>query len=809
MKILTLLIFFTLGCFSLTAQSGQVKGLLNDTNGEAIPFANVILYSKADSTIAKVAVSDDNGVFSMQGIGLGEYYLVATYVGYVDMYINDIELTDVQRLVDLEVLTFTQSGVQLEAATVTARRAIVEVKADRTVFNVEGTINAAGSDGIELLRKAPGVLIDNNDNITVLGRAGVLLYVDGKRLPLAGEDLTAYLRNLNAAQIDKIDIITSPGAKYEAQGNAGIIDIRLKRIKEVGSNTIVSVGASQGLHHQSNASINTNYKNGNWNVFASGNVGDNIRVNTINFNNIQNGFNLKEDNDFRNESQNLGYRAGIDYNIDSKSTIGVLVNGGSNAQQSFNETSIEISPEANTSMVDSILTARNLGVSDRRNQAYNLNYAYRLKERTLNVDVDYGSFGNDNELIQPNTYLSPEGEVLTQRDYFIDTPVDIDIFTTTIDYEQSLLGGTLGLGAKYSEVVTENTFLFNDVVGGANVLNDTRSNSFNYDEKVYAGYLSYSRQLAPKVQFSGGLRLETTDATGDLRAFREDLVEPPVELDYTNLFPSAGITYQAAPTGVWSLNYGRRINRPDYNVLNPFRNQISELSYQRGNARLNPEIVNNLELGYLWKYRYNFKVSYTLTTDQITRLIGPDDIDERASFISWDNLSTQTIISFNASAPVQFATWWNGYFNFSMSHIDNQANYGPGQVVDVQAFSYNLYQQQTFTLGKGWTGELSGWFSGPGVWGGVFEYDSSYSLNFGLQRKFFGDKLNVKLSAQDVTFQSFWSGTTAFNGQVGTGRGNWDSRRVGLNLTYSFGDGKTKARKRSTGIEAESKRVGS
>jgi len=241
--------------------------------------------------------------------------------------------------------------------------------------------------------------------------------------------------------------------------------------------------------------------------------------------------------------------------------------------------------------------------------------------------------------------------------------------------------------------------------------------------------------------------------------------------------------------------------------LNPFTVQLSELSFQKGNEKLNPEIVNNIELGYTLNFRYNFKLSYSKTTDQITRLIAPDDEDPRAGFITWANLAEQTIYGLNISAPFGVKEWWNVYINFSSGYLDNQADYGDGAIVDVQAFTYSTFQQHTFTLPGGFTAEVSGWFSGPGVWGGVFEYESSYSLNLGLQKKFFNDLMNVKLSANDITYQSGWSGFSDFDGLLGTGNGNWDSRRVNLSMSYSFGNSKVKSRKRSTGIEDESKRV--
>ncbi|MBK6929663.1 MAG: outer membrane beta-barrel protein [Saprospirales bacterium] len=204
----------------------------------------------------------------------------------------------------------------------------------------------------------------------------------------------------------------------------------------------------------------------------------------------------------------------------------------------------------------------------------------------------------------------------------------------------------------------------------------------------------------------------------------------------------------------------------------------------------------------------NRYLAYSHTTDQITRLIGPDDDDPRANFISWENLAEQTIVSFNFSAPMQIKSWWNAYFNFSASYLDNQADYGDGAVVDVQAFTYNIFQQQTFDLPAGFKGEVSGWFSGPGIWGGVFKYETSWSLDLGLQRKFLQNRLNVRLSVNDIFFQSGWEGVSVFDGLTSAGSGNWDSRRASLSMTYTFGNENVQSRKRKTGIEEEAGRVG-
>jgi outer membrane receptor protein involved in Fe transport len=801
------LIFFS--SLFLHSQNATLRGQLQDPEKEPVLFANIALYQTADSALAKVETSDESGIFYFSDIDAGDYYLVATHVGAEDLVIRDIRLKAGQQA-DLGVLLFSPAVIDLQAATITASRVLVEIKPDRTVFNVEGTINSSGSDALSLLRKAPSVTVDNNDNINVLGRSGVIVYVDGKRLPLAGQDISNYLQNLQAEQIDRIDIITNPGAKYEAEGNAGIIDIILKKDKTLGANGSVSGNFNRGQYGRGNFTGNANYRNKTLNAFGSLGLGEGRGFNRMEFISAQNGLVLDETFLNKNHWRYYDYRIGTDFFLGAKHTLGFLVSGGNSGSDRTSFNRIAISPQQTPAAIDSVLVA-DTDINDQRGRnTFNLNYRFDNKKgQTLNIDLDYGAYRNRSDRYQPNRYFDASGETLfSQTITSFDTPTDIDIYTAKADYETGLLGGTLGIGAKLSQVISKNAFLVYDETNGSPVRNDFSSNLFDYEENVYAGYVNFVRQLSEKWNLSAGVRAEQTDVTGNLQAFLPELQEPPVTLNYLNWFPSAGLTWQVAPKHALALNYGRRINRPDYNVLNPFKNQLSQLSYEKGNPFLRPEIVNNLELGYTLAFRYNFKVAYSRTSDQITRLIGPDENDPRANFITWENLAMQTIWSANISAPVQILKWWNAYLNLSASHLNNQADYGDGAVVDVQAFTYNIYQQHTFDLPLGFKGEISGWYSGPGVWGGVFRYEPSWSLDLGLQRKFLKDRLNVRLNANDIFYESGWDGISEFNGLISEGSGRWDSRRVNLSLSYNFGNQNVKSRKRKTGLEEEAGRVG-
>ncbi|MCC6463666.1 MAG: TonB-dependent receptor [Saprospiraceae bacterium] len=806
-RLLAALFLFT-NCL-IFAQNAGIKGQLQSPAAEAVGFATLGVYLADGGELKKAGASDESGIFELRGLEPGVYVLKVSALGFSNFIRSDIQVQANQQL-DLGVLTLSGNAISLDEVTVSASRVMVEIKPDRTVFNVEGTINSAGSDAITLLRKAPNVTVDNNDNISVLGRAGVLLYVDGKRLPLTGADLTAYLQNLPAEQIDRIEIITSPSAKYEAEGNAGIIDIRLKRDKNLGANGSLNTTASQGKYHRANLSGTANYRNKTFNAFANAGLGDGKGFNNMNFYSRLNGLVQDEINNRVNDWGSYNYRAGMDFFLGKQHTVGVLVSGSENRRDSRLFNRITLAQQTTPDQIDSILIANTTEDNHRRQQTYNLNYRFDNADgRTLNIDLDYGAYRNGSYRYQPNQYYTgDESGLLTLVVNSFDAPSDIDIYTFTTDFEDKLWGGTLGAGLKYSKVVSDNTFLVYDEPNGVPVRDDRRSNKFRYDEQVYAGYLNYARALGKKWQFSAGLRAELTDAMGDLTAFLPQLEEPPVLFNYLSWFPSAGLTWQMSENHLLAFNGGRRINRPDYNVLNPFNNQISQLSYEKGNPFLRPEIVNNLELGYTLMNRYNLKLAYSKTTDQITRLIAPDEVDPRAGFITWDNLASQTILSLSVSAPVQVFEWWNAYFNGSASQINNQANYGDGAVVDVQAFSYSIFQQHTFNLPWAIKGEISGYYSGPGVWGGVFLYESNWGLNIGLQRKFLRDRLNVRLAADDIFYETGWDGYSDFNGLYSAGSGRWDSRRVSISLGYRFGNDNVKSRRRSTGLETEAGRVG-
>ena len=793
--------------FFLSAQY-DLSGAVQDAAGAPLPYANVALYRTADSSLVKVETTDDRGSFRLASLSEDIYDLVVSYLGSPDLREDGLVLAGHR---ELGVLSMAPAGVELAGATVTASRALVEVKPDRTVFNVQGTINAAGNDGLDLLRKAPGVSIDNNDNISVLSRSGVLLYVDGRKVPLQGQDLSNYLRNLTAEQIDRIDIITSPGARYEAQGNAGIIDIRLKKAEDEGANGTLTASGSQGRYARYAVNAGGNLRNSRFNLF--GNVGYNYNQSFSNsdFTSFQNGFVLVDDLYSVPVLRTPSVRTGLDVYLNDRHTVGILYSGqfADGLRTVNNATDIYGAPSFTARTApDSILRAGVLDDSRHDQHAFNVNYNFAVgKGQNLNVDLNYGRYSHDNDIDQPNQYFSANGAALSTANTSFVTPIDIDLVTARLDYDFPLFNGAASAGAKLSSVETSNTFLFYQGLSGNRSLVNERSNQFRYEEQVVAGYFSYNGNLSESVTFSAGLRVESTDATGVLSTMGGTTGSTPSEYDYVSFFPNAGLSYATEGGNTLNLRYGRRINRPDYSNLNPFRIQLNELSYRKGNPDLQPEKVNNLELGYVLGGRYNFKLAVSQTDDQVAQLFSPDDSIRLAGFETYDNLARQRVVSFTASGPVQVTDWWQAYVNASAGYIRNEANYGTEGTVDISLFNYRFINQNTFTLPGGFTAELTGQYIGPGVGGGIFVYEGFGMINLGLQRRFLDNALTAKISASDIFYTSIITGESDFNGLLAQGRVAQDSRRVALSLSYNFGNQKVSARRRDTGLEDAAGRV--
>lgn len=803
-----LLILFLLAQLIAFSAFSQVLGIAKDVQGAPLPGATVSLLKAKDSAVVKLAVSKENGTYLFADVKDGEYRIGVSHVGYQPFYTPVFKAAGGE--LKVPDATLVKAAGTMNAITVTAHKPLVEIKADKTVLNVEGTINATGSTALELLRKSPGVLVDKDENLSLSGKNGVQVYIDGRPSPLAGQDLANYLKALQSSQVESIELITNPSAKYEAAGNAGIINIRLKKNKAVGANGSVNAGYNAGVYSKYNGGFSLNYRNKNVNLYSNYSNNYMPMANTMSINRTVADSLFEQGGDIKILVKSQNIKAGIDYTLTKKSSVGVVVNG-TFASPTIHNYSRTIISNTDTKVVRSQLVADNNADMKRNNLNLNLNYNYSdPKGTSLTVNADRGRFNLHNDQHQPNYYYTADGQSLVSSViYQTIAPTQIDITSTKIDYEQNLWKGKLSVGGKTAFVKNDNDFQRYNVYNTGRELDRDVSNRFLYKENINAGYVSYLRPMKGKM-LQLGLRVENTGlegtSTGVVKSgggYKD--TASSFKRAYTDFFPSAALTFNKNPMKQWSLTYSRRIDRPAYQDLNPFEFKLDEYTFQKGNINLRPQYTNSFGVTHTYKYKLTATLNYSHVKDIFTQLI--DTADRSKAFISKQNLARQDITSLNISYPFTYKAY-SVFTNINTNYSKYNADFGNGKTVDLAAFSFNFFAQNSLKFGKTWTAELSGMYNAPTVYMGSFKARSMWSADAGLQKGVMGGKGTIKASVSDVFGTMRFLGTSEFAGQVSKVNQSWESRQFKLSFTMRFGSTTVKAAKQKTGsAEDEMKRA--
>jgi iron complex outermembrane recepter protein len=807
-KLLLIAGVILLSAFGLKAQTGaKITGKIKDAAGNGIASATISLFRATDSSFVKAEVTDAAGKYEIEQVKAGNYYITATYTGFQKNSTPVFSVKDGENFTP-DAVTMQAGNAQLQGVTVKSsyKKPLIEVKADKTVFNVESSINATGSNAMELLQKSPGVVVDKDDNISMKGKNGVRIYIDGRMTQMDNKDLASYLRSINSADIESIEMISNPSAKYDASGNAGIINIKLKKNKKYGLNGSASAGLNVGETPKTNGSVNLNYRNKKVNLFSnySNNWGDN--KNYINLYRVQGDSIYDQKGINTNGGWGHNVKAGIDIYANAENTLGFIFTGNFNNNIAPSSSFTRISPKS-TGILARTLDATNNIPSNNSNANYNFNYRFAdTTGREFNIDADYGRFSGASQSYQPNVYKLPNGVIDQIKINANNTPVNINIFTAKFDYERPWAKGKLGLGAKFSSVKTNNTFDFYDVESGIKFFNDSLSNKFAYKETVKAAYVNYNRQLNMKWTVQAGLRMESTISRGTLEAGKTTTGDNDVKREYTDFFPSGAISFNASQKHSFNLTYSRRIDRPGYQDLNPFENRLDELTYQKGNAFLKPQYTNSFELTHTFLYRFNTTIGYSRIKDFSTQII--DTTLKTRAFITQKNLASQDIFSINFALPFQITKWWSLFTNINAYHSEYKAKFDDGKTINLGVNSMNLYMQHGFTLKDGFSAEVSGFYSAPSIWGGTFQSKAIGGMDVGVQKTLFNNKGSIKLSYTDILRTMRWRGISDFGGSYIDANGRWESQQLRMNFTYRFGNNQVKAaRQRNRGNEDESKRI--
>jgi iron complex outermembrane recepter protein len=806
---LNIILSFTIISIDLSAQS--ISGVVLDNKGEKVEFLSVLLLKAKDSSFVKGAITDVQGKYEMKNMAADRYFVSASGVGFAKTtsQIFDYKLENFV----VETISLKNIDTNLDAVTVTATKPMIEVQADKLIVNVEGSINSTGLTALELLQKSPGVQVDPDDNVVIEGKQGVRIYIDGKPSPLSGRDLASVLKNMQSSDIEAIEIITNPSAKYDAAGNVGIINIRLKKNKKFGTNGSVNINPVLGVltiepHRNSAPKIdfsgNLNYRDKKWNLFGKYGLGQGIYRNFRTNDKILNGtsFNNSILGAFHNKYQN--FKGGADYSLDEKNTIGFVVNGNFSDNNFISKSRTLIGKSSEAVLDSAILTSNSRSPGTGANLNYNLNYRFAdTKEHELTFDADYGTYRGRTNLFQPNTYTFSDPNTLPIiRDYQQFTPTDITIISFKADYEQPFYKGKLGYGIKASNVKSNNVLDAYILKDGVPERDIDKSNTFTYSEKVFASYINYNKNFGKKWSLQSGIRAEQTLSLGNLESFKQNALDK-VDRSYLNFFPSFAITNNVSKDISFNLNYSRRINRPSYQDLNPFEYRIDELSYYKGNAFIKPRYTDRIKLSNTFKSVLTTSLSYYYTTDDYNNI---SRIDGNIIYNTTENFSNSKGLSLNISLNTSLTKWWEINYNyfFQKSSIFGKFKGEGDYNVANQNFGFN--GSSNFKLNKTTTFEVSGYYRSQFTW--IYVNKAQGQVDIGMKKKLLKDKADLKLSVNDIFNNVGFSALFVHNNIYQNIRGVYEARRFGINFNYRFGSNEIKsAREHKGGAEDESSRI--
>jgi hypothetical protein len=797
--------------FSFSAGAQHLAGTILDDQQSPVAGASVAIRRQADSSVIKYTVSDAKGKFAFADVAGGRYFLYVSHIGYTPVSSPVFDLKSGSST-DLPPFRLVRSAGAMTAVTVNGRRPPVEVRADKTILNVEGTINAVGQNALDLLRKSPGVMVDKDDNISLSGKSVSKIYIDGRQVPLSGTDLSDYLKTLQSSEVESIELINNPSARYDAEGNAGIINIRLKKNRSFGSNGSFTAGYYVGTHSNYNGGLSFNHRDARVNWF--GNYDYNKPYNTVHMSLYRVALDTLFDQHsvFPVKNQTHTFKTGVDFFPNKYNTFGIMIDGSLSdfTATSTSRTVISYVPTGDTSR---ILEADNANSGRRDNGNLNLNFHHTdTLGHDLSMDANCGIFRIRGSQLQPNLYYDPTGTYLLYSDiYNVLTPTDIDIYSFKTDDERSFKKGKLGLGIKSSYVTSGNNYQQYDVLAYTKLKDTLGSSSFNYRENINALYANYSRPFKT-LALQAGLRIENTNSKGTSNGYREgpdgyETYDSVFNRHYVDFFPSGSLTWNKSAGQQWTLSYSRRIDRPAYQDLNPFEFRLDEYTYRKGNTNLRPQYTNSVGLSFVYKAKLVTTLNYSHVRDVFTQLV--DTTDRSKAFLTKQNLATQDIASLNISYPLMIGRF-SLFTNVNSYYSMYQANFGPGRTVDLHVFAMNLFAQSSLRLDKGWTGEVSGFYTTPSIWQGTFQTHALGNVDAGFQKSILQKKGTLKVSVSDIFFTQRWTATSNFAGQYLRSTGHTESRQLKIYFTYKFGNAQVKAaRAHKTGSDDESKRVGS
>lgn len=784
----------------LSAQAVQNLSLSGNIRSDKAEQMEINLLD-ADQKLIKTEIADSNGKFSFNDLKGGNYRLKINRNGSEVYHSDLISLAENRTLpsIDLNVKS-------IEGVTITKTKPLIERQDGKMIMNVENSIASTGNSAFEVLEKAPGVSIDNNDNISLRGKGNLLIQIDGKNTPMTGSDLANYLKGMPSSTIEKIEFITNPSSKYDAAGSS-IINIKLKKEQRKGTNGGISTSLGTGKYIKNNNSISINHRNKKVNIFANYSFAYREAYNglVLDRNFYDNNVFQKtyvQDNYLKFKFNNHIAKAGMDYYMNDKNVIGFSVGFISN-KFGLNGDNSNVTL-GNTHLPESTFNTLNTSNDQWTNVSVNLNHKYTIDSLGSEISTDFDYINYSNSSLQ--NFETRTHDIASSQDLIDiqkgDMNGKLSIYSLKSDLTKNFSNDwKLETGIKTSFVKTDNDLKFFNATTGVPVPDLNKTNHFIYEENINAVYGNLSKKW-DKFKVIAGLRVENTNVKGTQLTTNQIN-----KRNYTQLFPSAVVAYDLNENSNLEINLSRRITRPSYNQLNPFKLYLDPTTMRAGNPDLNPQTTMNYELTYSLNNKYFATLSYSKTSDNITDIIKPIvEGGENVTVQTFENLNSASYFGLNLIAPVKITKWWDMNNSANFYYGSYTGNVSGTQINNKGNFTFSINSINSFKLGNGFTAELTGNYKAREIYA-YLNVSPNWYLNIGAQKKFKNNS-TLKLSFTDIFFTSNIKGQTVYNNYIENFAVKRDTRVATLSYTYNFGSSKNGQPRKTGGADDLKQRIG-